>query len=79
MRYINPRFTYFLLLSRTFATSRTVLEKFDVQSNDLEISPMSSTVASPESIMYIYVLFLFLLSDFPKFPQGFFNTQPIVA
>jgi len=33
-----------------FAVSRTVFEKFDVkQSNDLEISPRSSTVASRES------------------------------
>jgi len=31
----------------TFAVSHTVLEKFDVkQSNDLEISPRSSTLAS---------------------------------
>ena len=34
----------------TFAVSRTVLEKFDVkQSNDLDISPRSLTVASRES------------------------------
>ena len=44
---------YFLLEVRsivTFAVSRTVFEKFDVkQSNDLEITPRSSTIVSPES------------------------------
>jgi len=39
----------FLLVVLTFAVSRTVFEKFNVkQSNDLEISPRSSTVASRE-------------------------------
>ena len=42
----------------TFAVSHTVLEKFDVeQSNDLEISPMSSTVVSRESChVAVYVI-----------------------
>jgi len=57
--HFNKYYLIILLsyLIATFAVSCTVLEKFDVkQSNDLEISPRSSTVASRESCrMAMYV------------------------
>ena len=50
-------FSWATLYIITFAVSRTVYEKFDVkQSNDLEISPRSSTVASPESCSVVCFL-----------------------